>query len=212
MYKNTQNITKTVSLSCNNSTFKIMKRLQLLKPFFFSLILLVCITNCTKDDVNSNQQLTHISVKLKSTVGTYNKVFVEIEDVQLKVREGENASNAWVSLNAINQGTYNIFDLRDNSELLLVNNFELKSTYVYEIRLVLGDNNFIDIDNILYSLDVTDFGNSTPSNLVKLDLNSNHTYDFVINIDIDNSVNFNEEQNMMVLDPNLYTEITQYYY
>jgi len=187
-----------------------MKHLQSIKSLFLSLIILVCFSNCTKEDVNSNQQLSSISVKLKSTVGTYNKVFVEIEDVQLKVKEDENASNAWISLNAINQGTYNIYDLRDNSELLLVNNFEIKSTYIYEIRLILGDNNFMDLDNILYSLDVTDLGNSAPSNLVKIDLNSNHIYDFVINIDIDNSVSYNEDQNMMVLDPELYTEITQF--
>ncbi len=187
-----------------------MKHLQPIKSFFFSLIILVCFTSCTKDDVNTDSQLVGITVKLKSTPGEFDKVFIEIEDVQLKVKEDDNASNAWVSLNAINKGTYNVFNLRDDSELLLVNNFEIKSTYIHEIRLVLGDNNFIDLNNTLYSLDVTDSGNSTPSNLVKIELNPNHIYTFVIDIDIDKSISFDEDQNMMILNPELYTEITQF--
>ena len=87
--------------------------------------------------------------------------------MQLRVKEDDNASNAWISLNAINSGTYNIYDLNEDSELLLADNFEIESTHIYEIRLVLGDNNFIDLNNILYSLDVTDTGNSKPSNHCK---------------------------------------------
>ncbi len=86
----------------------------------------------------------------------------------------------------------------------------MKPTYIYEIRLVLGNTNFIDLNNTLYSLDVTNLGNSIPSNLVRLELVPNRFYDFVIDIDIDKSLSFNEDQNMMILDPELYTAITQF--
>ena len=86
----------------------------------------------------------------------------------------------------------------------------MKASYIYGIRLVLGDNNFIDLNNTLYSLDVTNLGNSTPSNLVKMELVPNRIYDFVIDVDIDKSVSFNEDQNMMILDLELYTAITQF--
>ncbi len=187
-----------------------MKHLQPIKSLFFILIILVCYTSCTKDDTNADKQLSGITVKLKSITGEFDKVFVEIEDVQLKVKEDGIAPNDWVSLNTINKGTYNIFDLRDDSELLLVDNFEIKPTYIYEIRLVLGDDNFIDLNNTLYSLDVSNLGNSIPSNLVRLELNPNRIYDFIINIDIDKSLSFDEDQNMMILDPELYTAITQF--
>jgi len=187
-----------------------MKHLQPIKSLFFTLIILVCFTSCTKDDSNIGAQLSGITVKLKSTTGEFDKVFIEIEDVQFKVKEDGNAPNAWVSLNTINKGTYNIYDLSDDSELLLVDNFEMKPTYIYEIRLVLGNTNFIDLNNTLYSLDVTNFGNSIPSNLVRLELVPNRFYDFVIDIDIDKSLSFNEDQNMMILDPELYTAITQF--
>lgn len=180
------------------------------KSFLYTIVILMCFTSCTKDDLRTNNQLSGITVKLKSTTGQFDKVYLEIEDVQFKVKEDSTEPNAWISLNTINKGTYNIFDFREDSNLLLVDNFEMKPTYIYEIRLVFGNDNFIDLNNTLHSLDVTNLGSTTPSNLVKLDLNANHLYDFVINIDIDKSISFNEEQNTLVLNAKLYTEIKQF--
>ncbi len=159
-----------------------------------------------------NTQLSSISVKLKSTTGEFDKVFLNIKDVQLKVTGDTNAPSAWKSLNAINGGTYNIFDLNADSALILVNNFEINPTHIYEIRLVLGENNFVDLNNILYNLNTTDLGNSNPSNTVDMDLIPNHFYDITIDINIDKSLSFDENQNMMVLNPELYTEIRQFQY
>lgn len=210
VYKNTQNIRIIVLLICNYSISQIMKYLRPIKSFFFILIILVGFTSCTEDDLRSGEGLANINVNLKSTAGDYDKVFVEIEDVQLKVKEDENAANAWLSLNTINKGTHNLFDLREDSELLLADNYEMKPTYIYEIRLILGDNNFIDINNILYSFDTTDLSNFKPSNKVQLNLDPNHIYDFEINIDIDESIGFDEALNTIILNPEMYTEIRKY--
>ena len=189
-----------------------MKLLQPMKSLLFALISLVCFTSCTKDDISTDSNFSSITVKLKSTIGQLDKVYLEIEDVQLRVKESSNLPNAWVSLNAINRGTYNAFDFREDSELVLADNFEIESTLVYEIRLVLGDNNFLDINNTLHSLDVSTLGDATPSNLMTTELVKNRFYDFVIDIDIDKSVSFNEDENMMVLNPKLYTVIRQVQY
>ena len=125
VYKNTQNIRITVLLICNYSISQIMKHLQSIKPHLFTFIILVCLTSCNKDDVNEDANLSTVNVKLKSTIGELNKVYLEIEGVQLRVKENENTPNAWLSLNVINQGTFNAYDLREGSELLLVDNFEI---------------------------------------------------------------------------------------
>ncbi len=189
-----------------------MKILQPIKSIFFAISILACFASCTKDDINAESNLASVSVKLKSSTGELDKVFIEIEDVQLRVKENDNTPNAWLSLNAINLGTYNAYDLIEDSELIMVDNFEIESGYIYEIRLVLGDNNFIDLDNTLHSLDVSNLGNATPSNVVRKELVKHVFYDFVIDIDIDESVSFNEEENMMVLNPKIYTEIRQIQY
>ena len=189
-----------------------MKLLQPIKSIIFILTFLVCLTSCTKDDLNDESNLSAVSVKLKSSTGELNNVFIEIEDVLLRVKDNDNAPEAWTSLNAINKGTYNTSDLKEHSELLLVDNFEIESSYIYEIRLVLGDNNFIDLDNTLHSLDVSDLGKATASNTLKTELVKHRFYDFVINIDIDRSVSFSTDENMMVLIPKIYTEIRQVQY
>ena len=181
-----------------------------IKALLFFLILAIGLSSCAKDEVNMDEEFSGITVKLKSTAGEFDKVFIDIKDVQLKVKEDDNPSNAWLSLNAINKGTYNVFDLTEDSALLLVNNFEMNSTYIYDIRLVLGENNFINIDNTLHNLDITELGNSNPSNLIKMDLIPNRFYEITIDIDIDKSLSFDEGQNMMVLNPDLYTEIRQF--
>ncbi|WP_299365118.1 DUF4382 domain-containing protein [Winogradskyella sp.] len=172
----------------------------------------VCFTNCSKDNISVDGNVTSITVKLKSTTNALDKVYIDIEDVQLKVIEDENNPNAWVSLNAINQGVFNACDFRENDPLVLVDNMEIEADYVFEIRLVLGDNNFMDISNTLHSLDVSYLGDAAPSNLIGTQLNPKRRYDVVIDIDIDASVSYNEQENIMVLSPKLYTEIRQIEY
>jgi hypothetical protein len=189
-----------------------MKHLQSAKSLLFSIILLGCLASCSKEDITMNENVTSITVKLKSTTGNLDKVYIDIEDVQLRVKENKNSSGAWVSLHAINQGTHNACNLREGSPLLLVDDLEIDASYIYEIRLVLNDNNFMDVNNVLYHLDATNFGNATPSNLINTQLDFRRRYDFVIDMDIDKSISFNEEENTMVLNPKLYTAIRQIEY
>lgn len=211
VYKNTQNKRNRILLYRINSMLQTMS-LASMKSSLIILIFLSCFFNCSKDEIDVSTKLSSISVKLKSTRGEFDKVFLHIKDVQLKIKEDTNAPNAWISLNAINGGTYNIFDLIADSALLLVDNFEVKPTHIYEIRLVLGENNFIDLEQTIYNLDSTDLGNSNPSNLVNLDLVPNRFYDIIIDINIDKSLSYDEDHNVMVLNPNLYTEIRQLQY
>ncbi|MBV7268967.1 DUF4382 domain-containing protein [Winogradskyella luteola] len=189
-----------------------MKHLQTTRALIYILIFSVSFASCTKEDISNSDDTTNITVKLKSTIGQLDKVFIDIEDVQFKVKEDENSPNAWISLNTINQGTYNACHLNEESSLLLVDHIKIESTFIHEIRLVLGDNNFMDVNGLLMSLDISDLGNATPSNLIKTELLANKTYEFVIDMDIDESIHFNEDQNMMVLNPKLYTAIRQFEY
>lgn len=212
MHKNTQNIPNEVSLTCNYSTPQIMKHLQTIKFLVFTFFILTSATSCSKDDMDNNAQLAAVSVSLKSTTQDLNKVYLDIADVQIRVKQEKSATNAWVSLNAINTGTHNVSALNDDAQLQLVDFAEIKSAYVYEIRIVLDDNNFIDINQTLFSLDVVDKGNATPSNLVNSEFEANHMYDIVIDLDLDESISFNTSDNMMVLNPKISTEIRDIQY
>ncbi|WP_422106380.1 DUF4382 domain-containing protein [Winogradskyella sp.] len=186
--------------------------MQSLKYLLFILIVSIGFTSCSKDDIDVDTDVTSITVKLKSTANTADKVYIDIEDVQLKVKDDDHSPNAWVSLDVLNQGVHNACDLSEDNPLLLVDDIETQANYVYEIRLVLGDNNFIDINNTLHSLDVTYLGDAQPSNLIRTQLNPRRRYDVVIDIDIDASISYDEDENMMILNPKLYTAIRQIEY
>ena len=179
-----------------------------LHTLLLSILILVSLTSCSKDEVSSN--VTSITVKLKSTTGELNNVFLDIADVEFRV--GQDNANTWISLGAINHGAQEICSYNEETTLLLVDQIAIESTFVHEIRLVLGDNNFMNSNGLLVSLDVESLGNDTPSNLIKTELIPNRSYEFVIDVDIDNSISFNAEENMMVLNPQLYTAIRQFEY
>ncbi|MDG4716117.1 DUF4382 domain-containing protein [Winogradskyella marincola] len=185
-----------------------MKQLLIFKPLLY-LLTLVVFASCTKENIEEAIATSQITVSLKSSNHSDGKVYVDIQDVQIRINENAHDSDAWMSLNTINQGAFNISDLNENTPLLLVDNFNVEGHYVYEIRLVLGYNNFVDINSVLHSLDIE---NTTPSNLVEMQLNSKRRYDMVIDIDLEKSVSYSADEDMMVLAPKLYTAIRQIEY
>lgn len=188
-----------------------MKQILLIKALCV-LALVLTTSSCAKDDIEDNSQSTQLTVKLKSSNQSSSKVYLDIQDVQIRTDENPNSSNSWKSLTIINQGVFNVSDLKENNTLLLVDGFDFEATYAYEIRLVLGDNNFMDINNVLHSLDIETLGNAKPSNLIETQLNSKRRYDMVIDIDLEKSVSYNADEDMMVLAPKLYTAIRQIEY
>ena len=185
-----------------------MKQLLIFKPLLY-LLTLVVFASCTKENIEEAIATSQITVSLKSSNHSDGKVYVDIQDVQIRINENAHDSDAWMSLNTINQGAFNISDLNENTPLLLVDNFDVEGHYIYEIRLVLGYNNFVDINSVLHSLDIE---NTTPSNLVEMQLNSKALYDVVIDVDLEKSLTLNHEESKMVLSPKLYTSIRQIKY
>lgn len=189
-----------------------MNHLQLIKSFCITVLILGFFASCSKEDLENDAQLTTVSVKLKTVTGEFKKVYIDIEDVQLKVKQEENTHGTWLSLEAINKGIHNTSDLNNESALLLVDNFSVEAGHIYGIRLVLGENNFMDIGNVLYSLDVSDLGNSNPTNTVSTQLEPNKSYDFIIELNVDQSITYDESSSMMVFNPKIQTEIRQFQY
>ncbi len=205
-HKNTENINNSILLRENNSLAQIMKSMKPIKYFVLFLIISLSFSSCTKDDLGRSENKAAISVSLKSTTDELSKVFLDIEDVQIRV--DNNSSNSWVSLNAINTGTHNISDLAADTELLLVDHIEIDPSYIYEIKLVLGDTNFMDINNVIINLEVDE--NTIASNLVQREFEGNHIYQVILELDLDQSVQFNSEENTLILDPKLQTEIRKF--
>ena len=96
----------------NEITMKTLKKLNL---FVLSLLLLT-FYNCTNDSNNSNGSLNqndesaHISIKLVDGPGNYDKVFVDIQDIMIKMNDDSEGDNGWESL-GVTPGIYDLLEL-----------------------------------------------------------------------------------------------------
>jgi hypothetical protein len=180
---------------------------KVLKPIFTSCVILLFLFSCSSDELENDCGTSVVSISLKSSMNLENDLYIEIEDIQFRVKQQASLNNAWVSLNTINEGVVNMSDLNADADMLLVHNENIPSIPIYEIRLVLGDQNFIDSNGLLIDLDTENLGKATATNFLELNLLPNQEYDITIDFDTDQSVYFSELENVMVLSPKIYTEI-----
>ena len=189
-----------------------MKPLKITKRLSLVLLLAIGVVSCSKEALQNKEDLSVITVELKTITNDFQNVFLDIENVELRTKESNVMENAWISLKSINSGTHNADHMQSDNGLILVEHCEVKAMTIYEIRLNLGNNNFININNTLIHLDVQNMGKPSASNLMNTTLLKNNFYTFVININIDESLSFDENQNIMILNPKIYTEIRQVQY
>ena len=122
-----------------------MNKLNLFKiviMFFFVALF----TNCSEENASFDIEKANISVKLFDAPGDYESVFVEVKDVLLLIIDDKTVPNCWLSLNA-KEGIYDLLDLTGGVEALLVEDLKIPTGIVYEIKLLLGDNNTIVMNN-----------------------------------------------------------------
>ena len=113
-----------------------------LSLFALSVILLIA---CSKDSGSTTQ------LKVNLTDNPYNatEVNVDIQQVRVNLRDD---STGWVDLDT-HEGIYNLLGLQNGVDTLLAQ-VTIPTTTVKEIRFVLGSNNSIKINNVVYPLTI----------------------------------------------------------
>ncbi len=106
---------------------------------------LVMIAGCSKDDENSGT----MSVRLTDAPYDAQQVNVDIKEVRVNFKDD---STGWVTMASI-PGIYDLLSYQNGKDTLIA-----RGTYPYgtvkEIRLVLGLNNTIKINNVVYPLTI----------------------------------------------------------
>lgn len=146
------------------------------------LLLLLFLAAC--DD---NEALTStIVVKLTDAPADYQEVNIDIQEVQVNLDEDENESG-WTSLSGINPGIYNLLDLTNGLDTLLAEG-EVPAGFISQIRLVLGPNNSLVIDNQAIDLRTPSAQQSGLKVNLKQELNAGITYTVLLDFDAARSV------------------------
>lgn len=120
---------------------KTMKTIKIL----LSMIALGFLINSCNDNDDTNQSYPY-AVRLTDAPGPYNEVNVDVQGVEITGNGGKT-----VLLN-VKKGIYNLLELTNGvNELIATDTLEVSK--VAQIRLILGTNNTVVVDNVSYPLD-----------------------------------------------------------
>ncbi|HEY9186095.1 MAG TPA: DUF4382 domain-containing protein [Salegentibacter sp.] len=162
-----------------------------LKPAIFLAVLALGFTSCSDDDTDDaiTEENARVTVRMTDAPGDYDAVLVDVLDVmvQVEAEQGVTDEEGWLSLDDVEAGQYDLLQLTGGMTQLLADS-EIPAGFVSQMRLVLGPDNFVEIDGDLIPL-------ATPSaeqSGLKLNLNqeleAGEHYEFLLDFDVEESV------------------------
>ncbi len=180
-----------------------MKTLKKLKLICMT-ILVFTILACESESKNpaNNEGPASITVRLQDAPGDYDNVFVEVEDVMIKY-QSDDSENGWQSLEAINTGIYDLLELTGGVDLLLAENYEIPSGTLKQVRLVLGEQNSVVIDQDTLGLNTPSAQQSGLKIMVDQSLEPFINYTFILDFDVDESIVMAGNSGNIILKPKL---------
>lgn len=151
-----------------------MKYLQFLIPICLIL------GSCSEDEAGN----ARLIVRLIDAPADYQEVNVDIQGIEVNVAEN---GNGWNELEDTNTGVYNLLELTNGLSVVLADT-EIPAGFISQIRLILGDENTLKMDDTIHEL-------STPSGQqsgLKIQLNTTLTagitYEIFLDFDAARSV------------------------
>lgn len=119
--------------------------------FIMLLAVSVGFYSCSKSDSGTNTSgNATISVHLVDGPAAYDKVYIDIQDVQVKATT-DTSNNNWQSLNIGRKGIYNLLSFKNGLDTVL-GTLSLPAGNISQLRLVLGTNNSVVINGVNYPL------------------------------------------------------------
>lgn len=110
---------------------------------------LIAATSCKKKDDNGTANLT---VKMMDDPGDFDTVSVEVLEVQ--VHYSNEDESGWTSLET-EAGNYDLLLLQDSVTATLTEDFEVPIGDLQQMRLILGTNNYVIVDDEMHPLELS---------------------------------------------------------
>lgn len=128
------------------------------------------VSSCGKDRRTGN-----LEIQMKDAPGDFQQVNVEIKSVQVHLE-----SDGWVSV-PTNAGVYDLLELQNDVTVVLTDNDEFPVGKVNQLRLILGDDNSVLVDDVYYNLALS----SEDKTGLKININQNIESDQTLMLLID---------------------------
>jgi hypothetical protein len=148
--------------------------------FFLSLVFLFIVAACSNSDSELDRGDASLKFYLTDNPGEYQEVNIDVEEVRVIVND---------SLYEIttHSGIYNLLDFTNGKDTLLADaGFE--GGFLSQIRLVLGENNTIMIDSVLYDLKTPSAQTSGLKLNVHEEILPGEAYAYIIDFDAQKSI------------------------
>lgn len=100
---------------------------------------IVYLTACDKNE-SSQSKSAQLQIALTDDPGDYREVWIDVKEIRINMTDQDD--QGWTTLDGVHTGAYNLLDLVNDKDTVLVDAV-IPSGTISQIRLVLGDNNFI---------------------------------------------------------------------
>jgi hypothetical protein len=158
---------------------------------------------CNKNDTSASANKARMQVYLTDDPGDYDEVVIDVQDI--KINYSNDTASGWVSLANVQTGTYDVLKLVNDNDTLLAD-AELNTGRIQQIRLVLGSNNYVKIDNQTYPLATPSAQQSGLKLNIHQDVNAGVMYKLTLDFDASRSI-VKTGNNKYILKPVIRTSL-----
>ncbi len=125
--------------------------------------------------------MARLVVRMIDSPGDYQEVNVDIQAIEVNVSGNGNGSG-WTELSNTNTGVYNLLELTNGLSVVLAD-VELPAGFISQIRLILGENNTLKIDDQIIDLTTPSAQQSGLKLQLNATLTAGITYEVLLDFD-----------------------------
>lgn len=155
-----------------------MEFMKTLKYFILAAAVSMLWMSCDKDN---SSETTKVKVRLTDAPGDYQQVNVEVTGVEFKIK-----NETIVNLN-VSTGIYNLLDFVNGTDTLIAS-ADVESGTLSQVRLILGTNNTIKVDGIVYPLSAPSAQQSGLKLSMNTELVAGEDYNLLLDFDANRSI------------------------
>lgn len=154
---------------------------------FLVLLIAGLISLSCSDDSSGTDGTASLKVRLIDGPGDYDAVFVDVQEFRVKYSDDDNDDEGWIDLQLEQTGPVDLLELTGGINLLLIDQ-EVPAGELKQIRMVLGSNNYLIIDDEQVDLRTPSAQQSGLKIKVNEILAPGVTYDIVLDFDVEKSI------------------------
>lgn len=142
---------------------------------FLSFSFLCVLAACSDEDVGPQSPQAYLRIRMTDAPAVYDEVNIDLQQVRIKMK----ADSGWLDLDTY-PGVYDLLALTGGIDTLIVND-SVPMGEIQQLRLILGDSNYVVVGGIPYLMDTP----SAQQSGLKLNLNKIMVQDSLNDVLID---------------------------